>query len=260
MSIQRSRSCAVLLAALMSAPVHAACTFGTSNETSLQGVFDNVLGTGVLSATNDCLASSAAAVWTAPGQVVATIIIEIAGFSGDNSFGIYDPSQPSRQATLFVGSDNMGATQTVQLVGNGAGFDVMVGGSTTPSASFASNSFGYFLHTPQNNTFFSQATLNADSADHMYSYQGNGASFVGAPPSLIGTSFATSMYLLAFEDLLMSQSDRDYQDFVALVNYASPIPIPAGIWLLGSALAALGAWQARGHGARLQRFRGSIPV
>src|SRR5262249_44768061 len=110
----------------MSTMAHAACTFGASNETSLQGVFDSVLGAGVLSATNDCLPSSADTVWMAPGQVVATIIIEIAGFSGSNSFGIYDPSQPQHQATIFTGSDGMGATATVQLVGNGTGYDVKV--------------------------------------------------------------------------------------------------------------------------------------
>lgn len=234
---------ALLSALTLANPARAACTFGASNETSLQGVFNSVLGNGVLSATNDCLASSADAVWTAPGQVVATIIIEIAGFSGSNSFGIYDPAHPTQQATVFTGSDGMGATATVQLVGNGAGYDVLV--DNARAATFASNSFGYFLHTPENNTFFSQAALNSDAADHMYSYQGNGHSFTGGP--LAGTSFATSMYLLAFEDLVIPQGDSDYQDFVAAVNYASPIPIPAGIWLLGSVLALLGARVRRAH-------------
>ena len=237
-----------MLAALtISNPAHSACTFGASNETSLQGVFDSVLGNGALSATNDCLASSADTVWTAPGQVVATIIIEIAGFSGSNSFGIYDPSHPLQQATVFTGSDGMGATATVELVGNGTGYDVLVDNSL--ATTFASNSFGYFLHTPQNNTFFSQPTLNTDTADHMYAYQGNGHVFTGGP--LIGTNFATSMYMLAFEDLLIPQGDRDYQDFVAAVNYASPIPIPGGIWLLGSVLAVLASRYARSHARML---------
>jgi hypothetical protein len=244
---------ALILAMFFASPVHAACTFGPpGTETTLQGVFNNVLGAGALSATSDCLPSSADAVWTAPGQVVATIIIEIAGFSGSNSFGIYDPLHPSQQATVFTGSDSMGATATIQLVGSGGGYDVMVDGAL--ATTFASNSFGFFLHTPQNNTFFSEAARNADLADHMYSYQGNGHPFIGGP--LNGTSFATSMYLLAFEDLLMSQSDRDYQDFVAAVNYASPIPIPAGVWLLGSVLAILGAWHERGLRGLLWRSDG----
>ena len=225
----------ILLFALLSGTAHAACTFGTSNEMSLQGVFDSVLGTGVLSASNDCLPSSADTTWAAPGQVVATIVIEIAGFSGSNSFGIYDPSQPLQQVTIFTGSDGMGATATVQLVSNGTGYDVKV--DDVLATTFASRTFGFFLHTPQNNTFFSQPSLNADSADHMYSYQGNGHPFIGGP--LAGTDFAMSMYLLAFEDLLMPQSDRDYQDFVAAVNYASPIPLPAGVWLLGGVLGLL---------------------
>jgi hypothetical protein len=222
-----------LLTVLLAAPVHAACTFGASNETTLQGVFDTVLGSGVLSAANDCLPDSADAVWTAPGQVVATIIIEIAGFSGSNSFGIYDPSHPSQQATVFTGADGMGTSATVQLVTNAGGaYDVLI--DSVLATTFASSSFGFFLHTPQNNTFFSQSALNIDSADHMYSYQGNGHPFIAGP--LDHTDFTTSMYLLAFEDLLMAQSDRDYQDFVAAVSSASPIPLPAGIWLLGSML------------------------
>src|SRR5215510_2109264 len=154
----RMTSVWTLLFVLLSGSVHAACTFGASNETSLQGVFNSVLGTGVLSASGDCLPGSADTVWTAPGQVVATIIIEIAGFSGSNSFGIYDPSQPLRQATIFTGSDGMGATATVQLIGNGAGYDVKV--DDTVTTNFASGTFGFFLHTPQNNTLFSQPSLN----------------------------------------------------------------------------------------------------
>ena len=244
MTLRSTPLFALLLAPFIAVQANAACTFGTSNETSLQGVFNNVLGAGAPSAANDCLAADA--IWTAPGQVVATIIIEIAGFSGDNSFGIYDPTQPSQQATIFVGSDNMGATKTIQLVSNGSGFDVLVGGSAAPAATFASNTFGYFLRTPQQNTFYSESARNIDAADHMYSYQGNGATFVGGPSSLVGTSFATSMYLLAFEDLLIPQGDRDYQDFVAAVNYAMPIPLPAGFALLAGALAVVGAWRRAG--------------
>jgi hypothetical protein len=219
----------------------ASCTFGSSNETTLQGVFDSVLGSGAPSATNDCLSAAQDAVWNPPGETAATIIIELAGFAANNVFGIYDPQDPlAKQVTVFTGGASIGDSATIQLVANGSGFDVRI--NNTPQSMFASNEFGFFLQTPQQHTFFSQAQLNSDSADHMYAYQGAGQLFVAGP--LAGLAFATSMYLLAFEDLLIPQGDEDYQDFVVAVNFV-PIPLPAGIWLLGSALAWFAALSRR---------------
>src|SRR5262245_22935885 len=210
---------------------HAACTFGTSPETSLQGVFDSTLGAGALDATNGCVLADNDQVWTAQGEVAATILVEIAGFANQNVFGIYDPVQPTG-VSVFSGAQSTGATATIQLVANNSKYDVVVNGIVR--SQFTTPNFGFYLLTPQQNVFYSQPSLNADRADHMYSYRGNGGTFVSGP--LLGSQFTSQMYLLAFEDLPIPAGDEDFQDFVALVNYA-PVPLPAGGWLLGSVLA-----------------------
>jgi hypothetical protein len=169
--------------------------------------------------------------WTAPGEVVATIIVEIAGFANQNVFGVYDPYAPSQRVSIFGGAAAQGATATIELVANGSMYDVRLNGVF--QASFAEKEFGFYLSTPQNNTFFSEPFLNIDGADHLYSYQGNGTEFVSGP--LTGTDFSSSMYLLAFEDLRIPDGDEDYQDFVAFANF-HPVPLPGTLVLLASVL------------------------
>src|SRR5262249_47826319 len=135
-----------------------------------------------------------------------------------------------------------GTTDTIQIMKQGNHYAVMDDGVW--AANFTSPVFGYFLSTPQNNVFMSDTSLNTDHADHMYAYQGKGSSvFTGGP--LNGQTFAVAMYLLAFEDLAFPNSDRDYQDFVAAVQYVVPVPIPAGVGLLGLALLALGRFRRK---------------
>src|SRR5262245_42924712 len=105
----------------------AACTFGTSPETSLQGVFDSMLGPGSVSAHDGCVLGNNDQLWTAQGEVVATILVEIAGFASDNVFGIYDPAQSSA-VSVFSGAQGSGATATIQLVANNSKYDVVVNG------------------------------------------------------------------------------------------------------------------------------------
>jgi Domain of unknown function (DUF4114) len=230
---------------LLATSARAACTFGASSEPTLQGVFDSMLGPEAPSATVDCVEPSADAVWRSDPEATATIIIELAGFAPNNVFGIYDPSNPTRQVTLFGGAAGAGSSVSLAFVaGDASGFDVQVGGVAL--GQFASSDFGFFLRTPQHATFFSQASLNGDGADHLYVYQGNAQLFIGGP--LAGVDFATSMYLLAFEDLRVPGGDSDYQDFVAAINFMTPIPLPAGVLLLGSAL-ALFASMRRGNKA-----------
>ena len=226
---------------LFTAHVYGACAFGTSNEMSLQGVFDSVLVPGSLSAANDCIPSAADGLWTAEGQAAATIVIELSKYAGKNILGIYDPLNPQSQVSIFPGAASSGATTTLELVSDGAGYDVMANDAV--AGHFASSAFGFFIRTPRNRTFFSEPTLNTDQADHMYAYRGNGDLFTGGP--LAGTLFATSMYLLAFENLRIPLGGPDFQDFVATVNFVAPIPLPAGAWLLGGLLASLALWHRR---------------
>jgi hypothetical protein len=68
----------------------------------------------------------------------------------------------------------------------------------------------------------------------MYAYQGTGTG------DLNGDVFDTNAFILAWEDLA-GGGDRDYQDFVAVVQdmKPSPVPLPTAIWLLASGLVGL---------------------
>lgn len=225
----------LLLSTCASPQVFAACVFGGSSEPSLQSVFDSILPAGTLSATDDCLDAAADARWTAPGEAVATIIIELAGFAGSNEFGIYDVSDPLNRVTVFGGADGVGSTTTIELRADGSEYSVWA--DAVHAGDFATNTFGFYLATPQGYVFTSDPSHNSDGQDHLYSYQGNGATFLGGP--LAGQTFAATMYLLAFEDLLIPQGDEDFQDFVAAASFVVPIPLPPAALLLGSAIALL---------------------
>ncbi|NJN52450.1 MAG: hypothetical protein HC809_12525 [Gammaproteobacteria bacterium] len=180
----------------------AVCTFGTSSEPTLQDVFDSILPVGELSATGSCLAADSDQQWTALGEAVATVIIELAGFADANTFGIYDVLDSSNRVTIFAGSANVGDSATIELMQSGSTYSVLAQGNYV--STFASRTFGFFLSTPEGYVFTSDPAHNsADGADHMYAYQGTGATFTSGP--LAATSFAESMYLLAFEDLLIPQ-------------------------------------------------------
>ena len=53
-------------------------------------------------------------------------------------------------------------------------------------------------------------------------------------------------YIIAWEDSAFSSgADRDYNDFVAELKFVMPVPVPAALLLLGSALLGLGGFTRR---------------
>jgi uncharacterized protein DUF4114 len=52
-------------------------------------------------------------------------------------------------------------------------------------------------------------------------------------------------YFLAFEDLLLGQSDHDFNDMVVEVKFVNPVPLPAALPLLLSGIAGLGFLRRR---------------
>ena len=212
--------------------VAAACSFGRSSEPTLQSVFDTDLGRGALNAA-DCIADDRT--WSVPANLDATIVVELAGFAAQNEFGIYSAAAPAQRIELFGGPDGAGAGSTVRFSAVAGGYRISMNGRD--EGQLNGDRLGFYLSTPTGDVFYSDPSLNGDRFDHLYAYRGTGGDFVSGP--LAGTNFATSMYLLAFEDLTAKKADRDYQDFVALVNLGAPVPLPASGWLLGAALIAL---------------------
>lgn len=102
---------------------------------------------------------------------------------------------------------------------------------------FAANAFGYYL-TAGSTTFFSQASVNGGS-DQMVAFQGDGDRIRIGP--LAAGPWGSNEFILAWEDISYQSSDKDFNDFVALVESVSGVLEPGTLALLGFGLMAIGA-------------------
>lgn len=235
--------------AFVAPAAQAVCTFGSSGEPTLQQSFDDMFGSAAPDAAADCLADGGGpgqdGVWRSAGTTSATILLELAGFADLNTFGLYDANDPGHRFEVFTGRLGPGSTASLafQQISGGVRITMNIVGSPAPSRStiFLSEAFGFFITTPQGNTFHTQSSLNADGADHSYAYRGEGQWFQRGGAQ--GTQFGASDAILAYEDLV--GGDRDYQDFVVLVRGVEPIPLPAAAWLMISGLAGVAGLRRR---------------
>lgn len=176
------------------------------------------------------------------------ILKEIAGNAKINTFGIYDPSDPSNTLQIFSGPDTAGAKGT--LVYNGSGmFQYAPFGGGTTSATFGDGAtFGYYLGTP-NGTFYSNPMLNngageagnpyADGMHHMVAYQGDNSTKLLV--NGVWGKMLSNEVMLAWEDQPFKSSDLDYNDFVVLVESVHSVPEPTVLGMFGLGLLLIGA-------------------
>jgi hypothetical protein len=240
-----SRVASIAVLAVVAGQAQALCTFGGSGEPSLQTSFDALLGPAALDAQAACVAEGSDAAWTTVGSIgQVEIVLELAGNAQSNIFGVYDLNDPTRRLTVFEGNDSVDseATLRLRLMGDGS-WRVSVLEHNNPDdpsgwnhLGLTTSSFGFYLATAAQGTFYSQTSRNADGADHLYAYRGNGAAFASGP--LSGEVFTPQDYILAWEDLF-GGADRDYQDFVAIVQDIRPVPLPTALLLTLSGLIGL---------------------
>jgi hypothetical protein len=227
------RSVLFVSAALLTSPfvLHAVPTpvnplgeHGTSTTLSLQGII-NARGNTLVTIASDAdqLDDSLDSWWNASTSLASGMVIEVAGYAPNNSFGIYDVSNPGQKLQIFGGGSSAGATAV----------------TFSPYSTF-----GFYLkNTVAGFTWYSDSSLNAGGLDHMVAYQGKGETLnLGSNPAAPSGSvlWDADTFLLGWEDL--SLGDWDYNDMVVTVSNIRPSNVPDGastVMLLGVALGFL---------------------
>jgi len=166
------------------------------------------------------------------GNKYTSLVIEVAGSSGLNAFGIYDPLLLSNNREVFTGPDSPVLVKTITFTLNGGGtYDVTVAGGSTMT--LTGPGFGFYFD-PQGNSasrFYSQNSLNQYSAQQIVSWDINSTKFGFAPYPA-----SNSGWLLGMEDQPYFTTDDDFNDM--MVTFTA-LPVPEPTTLIAGALLLL---------------------
>lgn len=162
------------------------------------------------------------------------MIVEIAGNSNVNSFGIYDAADSSNTVELYPGLASSGVKVGLSF---GNAYQVELNNSGTGDT-FADNLFGFYLDIGTG-VLYSDSSLNSDLNQYMVGFRGNGSDEIDLPDSASGV-FNPDDYIFGWEDILFTDgSDKDYNDFVISASSISPVGRPR------SAYQRLPNWRSR---------------
>lgn len=211
-------------------------------ETNLQQILNGMTvgGTSSVNVVTDQYVADEGWAMNSPLGGYGMIVMELAGYAGSNRLGLYDLANPNNRLQLFSGPDGVGAGTQFAIDSAGHVYRNFVSTGQT----FTSDLFGFYLETPAG-LWFSEASHNADGADHMVAYRGEGDTI--RSPIGFNVPWASDVFLLGWEDLASNNWDQDYNDFVLFVGGVRGVnvPEPASMGLFGLALAGLGVFGRR---------------
>jgi hypothetical protein len=230
----------------------ASCSPPLATINPLESVLNNITvgpnaGDTSVNLNTDCATDGADSYWSigGAGGSISSIIVELATFATTNKFGIFDIADPNKRVQIFDGSADSGDSAQISILATGEVEVNFVGSGVF----FAGNVFGYYLDSSvqaNGGLWHSDTSLNTDGFDHMVAIQGTGTDTIQVPTRAPG-EWSVNEWVLAFEDLKLDVSDKDFTDFVVIVESVHPVPVPAALPMLGAAIAGLGfaGWRKR---------------
>ncbi len=160
------------------------------------------------------------------------------------AFGIYDVSDPNKKVELFgnslftnsINSSSMMDSAAINIMDDGS---VIVNIFSDSGIDFSHNRFGYYLDTGTD-IFYSDKTLNPNEMDHMVAFQGNNLDYIKIGNHSRG-EWTDSEYFLAWD----ISGDKDYEDFVVMVESVKNVPEPSVLILCAIGLLGYGLSQRK---------------
>jgi hypothetical protein len=154
------------------------------------------------------------------GGSQATMLLEVAGWSGGNEFGYYVTSSPATLIPIFAGSASAGANYLLSLPVN--------------------TDYGFYFKT-NDGTFHTQAGLDSSNVTTLNHF----AVFKGSNPEYANTLFIGMEDQKQLSSGVAGGAEGLYGDFNDMVIRMQAVPIPGALLLLGAGLTRLVAYARR---------------
>ncbi|MGA2094627.1 MAG: PEP-CTERM sorting domain-containing protein, partial [Sedimentisphaerales bacterium] len=114
-------------------------------EPTLQEALNGITLGPIPGLSRDTITDGADAYWAITGGASAsTIVMEIAGNAGVNTFGVYDMTNQAKMVQVFAGPESSGDSHQLSMLADGS---IKLDNVDT-GVDFAGNAFGYYVNTP----------------------------------------------------------------------------------------------------------------